>query len=112
MLTTLVDLARADGDWDAAANFQAKLNSLSPTPEGGLQLAKFLLEKGDIEQAETIWNKYAGQKMSIEDMQNNMRQLLLSGESDKMLAMIERALKNSPDDWEVLTVCMQMYYPR
>ena len=110
LLTTLIDLARADGDWDAAANYQTKLNNLSPTPEGGLQLAKFLLEKGDIEQAESIWNKYATQKMSADDMQNNMRQLLLSGETDKVIGLIERALKNSPDDWEVLAVCMQMYY--
>ncbi len=83
---------------------------MSPTPEGGLQLARFLLEKGDIEQAESIWNKYAGQKMSADDMQNNMRQLLLNGEIEKVVGLIERALKNSPDDWEVLTVCMQMYY--
>lgn len=108
LLNTLIELARADGDWDAAANYQTKLNNLSPTPEGGMQLAKFLLEKGDIEQAESIWKKYAGQKMSADDMQNNMRQLLLSGETDKVLGMIDRALKNSPDDWEVLAVCMQM----
>lgn len=110
LLSTLVEMARADGDWDAAAEFQNKLNNLSPTPEGGMQLAKFLLEKGDIAQAESIWNKYAAQKMSNEDLQNNMRQLVSSGETDKVLGMIERAVQHAPDDWEVAAICMQMAY--
>ncbi len=110
LITTLIELARSEGDWEAAANFQTKLNNLTPTPEGNLQLAKFLLEKGDIEQAESIWNKYASQKMSADDIQNNLKQLMFSGETDKALAMIDRALKNSPEDWEILTVCMQLLY--
>ncbi len=108
LLAMMVDLAQADGDWDAAAELQAKLNKLSPTPEGGMQLAKFLLEKGDVEQAESVWKEFARQKMSIADLEANMRQLLLNGETDKTLNMIQRTLEVSPDDWESLTLCMQM----
>ena len=110
LLNRLIELARADDDWEAAASYQTRLNNLSPTPEGGMQLAKFLLEKGDVEQAETIWNKYAAQKMSVEEMQNTLRHLQQSGEIDKVIAMVDRALKNAPDDWETLSVCAQTLY--
>ncbi len=47
--------------------------------------------------------------MSPSDLQSNLKQLLTIGEIDKALGMMERALSSAPDDWEVLTVCMQMY---
>jgi tetratricopeptide (TPR) repeat protein len=106
LLTTLVKLAQAEFDWEAATAFQKRLNEVSPSPEGEYQLSRFLLEQGDIAQAQAIWAKMASNIATTESVSQTIEKLLTRGESDKAIELAEQSLVREPENWELMSVVM------
>lgn len=106
LLSTLIKLAQADYDWEAAVEYQKRLNELAPSPEGEYQLAKFLLETGDSEQAESIWLKVSAEFATPDNLAHTIDHLFNAGEDAHAIAVAEQAVLRDPDNWEVLPIAM------
>lgn len=104
LLGTLVKLAQAEFDWEAAATFQKRLNEVSPTPEGEYQLSRFLLEQGEIAQAQAIWAKMSSSIATTESVSQTIEKLLSRGETDKAVELAEQSLVREPENWELLSI--------
>ncbi len=106
LLSTLIRLAQAEFDWEAAATFQRRLNEVSPTPEGEFQLSRFLLEQGELSQAQAIWAKMSSGMAMTESVSQTLDKLMTRGETDKAVELAEQALVREPENWELMAVVM------
>ena len=110
LLATLVKLAQAEFDWEAATTFQRRLNEVSPSPEGDYQLSRFLLEQGEISQAQAIWAKMSSGFSTTESVSQTIEKLLTRGETDKALELAEQSIVREPENWELLSVVMTAFW--
>ncbi|MBB4006432.1 tetratricopeptide repeat-containing sulfotransferase family protein [Allorhizobium taibaishanense] len=96
----LADLIRADGRWaDAIEQYKAALASGEPTADLYASLADCLKEAGRYEEA----NEAYDQALTLDPHQTDALKdksfrLLMQGEFDLGLALIERAIAAAPDD--------------
>lgn len=106
LLSTLVKLSQAEFDWEAAANFQKRLNEVTPSPEGEYQLSRFLLEQGDVTQAQAIWAKMSSNIATTESVSQTIEKLIARGENDKVVELAEQSLAREPENWELMSIVM------
>ncbi len=110
LLRTMIMLAQGESDWEAAVNYQRQLNEVTPSLEGTLQLARFMLDKGDVSEAEAIWLKLSQGRPSNESVTQTLSTLVERGETEKAVAVIDRILPTMGDNWEGLMTCAYMLY--
>ena len=60
VLNALIQFAVTESDWDSAIRLQRRLNASTPSSEGELRLAKFLIEKGEVDEPLAIWASTTG----------------------------------------------------
>ena len=106
LLATLIKLAQAEFDWEAASTYQKRLNEVAPSPEGDFQLARFYLEQGEISQAQAIWAQLASRVATVENVSQTVEKLISKGESDKAIELAEQSLAREPENWELMTTVM------
>ena len=110
LLGQLVTLSQAEYDFEKAADYQRRLNAASPTPEGEYQLAKFLVELGEVDEAQALWMRLAKQrKKGGSGLQTTIQGFVSKQQWDVALPLLEKALIADSDNWELLTSAMVVY---
>ena len=102
LLLQLSRLAEEDGDLEAAADFQRRTNSVTPSDEGQSRLASLLMKLGDLSEAEALWTRIAGDTANPADIVDAIDQLMDLESIDSARDICDRALLKSPENWEVL----------
>jgi tetratricopeptide (TPR) repeat protein len=110
LLATLVKLAQAEFDWEAAATFQKRLNEVAPSPEGEFQLARFYVEQGELGQAQAIWSQQKGRFSASESLSQSLEKLVAKGERDRAIELAEQAIAREPDNWELSVSVMNLLW--
>ncbi len=102
LLLQLSRLAEEDGDLEAAADFQRRTNSVTPSDEGQSRLASLLMKLGDLSEAEALWTRIAGDTANPADIVDAIDQLMDLESIDSARDICDRVLMKSPENWEVL----------
>lgn len=102
LLQELVRLANSASEYDEAARYQRRILELSPTPENELQLAQILLQSGEVEEAEALWIKLVAAEQDEHRVFKSLDQMILLGKHETALAILEKLLRENPDNWEAL----------
>lgn len=107
LLEQLVDLSKAEYDYETAAEYQKRLVSIAPTPQGEYLLATFLMELGELDQAEGLWQKLTTRRgRGSTDLLTSVNSLISKEQFETAKKLVDRALQKDPDDWELLTPAM------
>ena len=109
LLEELVGLARAEVDFETAAEYQRRLASIAPSPRNQYMLANILLEVGEINQAEALWVKLAQRKSDPAALSKAIAALIQKEQLTTAGALIERTLAQQPNNWEVLSQAMIVF---
>lgn len=107
LLEQLVTLAKAEYDYETAAEYQRRLVSIAPTPQGEYLLATFLMELGELDQAEGLWQKLTSRRgKGSADLLTSVNSLISKEQFETAKKLIDRALQQDPEAWELLTPAM------
>ena len=111
LLEQMVALARAEFDFDSAAEYQRRINSIAPSGQGDYMLATFLLDAGRIDEAESSWMKIASQKVSSASSSTaaleSIDRLLAKDQYEVALALLQKVMPTDPDNWEYFVPAMR-----
>ena len=110
LLEQIVALSKAEYDLESAAEYQRRLNVISPSPQGEYALAGMLADLGQIDEAESVWIKLSardGKSTSVTGAVNN---LISKDQFDSAYKIVEKALAQSPDQWELYAPGMISLY--
>ncbi len=102
LLQQLSTLMEAEGDLDEAAKYQQQLVRLAPGKETETRLALLLTRNGQTEEASAIWQRLTEREEDPEKVLSAIGSLISSGKLETALAVTDRALRERPDDWEML----------
>lgn len=102
LLQQLAKLAESEGDYLSAIKYQEQLNKVAPSREHDLQLANYLLQTGDVEQAGQLTVKVALEEKDPDKLLKSLDNLLQRQQSDQALLLTERLLRDQPRNWEYL----------
>lgn len=102
LLQQLAKLAESEGEYTSAVKYQQQLNKLSPSKEHELQLAHYLAQSGDGDQASQIMVKVALDEKDPERLLKSVDGLLQREQTDQVLQITERLLRDQPRNWEYL----------
>ncbi len=105
LLRTLVNLAQAEGDFDSAARYQAAINKLEPTPDGRMQLARYLFASDDPQASNKAWEELKANELTLEQLQSSLQLVIASNNKLRAQQLVKGVFDNSPDDWQKLAVC-------
>ena len=102
LLQRLVNLAARDNDTTAAAEYQRALNRVAPSREGDSRLARFLIDLGEIEQAEAIWMRLSHGEDAEQQLLSTIDGAMQRGQWETAVKIGERLLADQPNDWETM----------
>ncbi len=106
VLNTLIQISAAEYDWDAAVRYQRQLNTSAPSREGELRLAKFLTEKGEIDEPLAIWTQRSKDSPDAERVTQIAELLIKNRRNDKAVEYAQQALARDPENWEIVAAAM------
>ncbi|MEM7474737.1 MAG: tetratricopeptide repeat protein [Planctomycetota bacterium] len=110
LLEQLVTLSQAEYDYEKATDYQRRLNAASPSPEGEYRLAKFLVELGEVDEAQALWLRLAKQRnKGGNGLQTTISNLMSKGQWDTALPLLEKALIADSENWELMAAAMVGY---
>ncbi|REK10953.1 MAG: hypothetical protein DWQ37_16100 [Planctomycetota bacterium] len=109
LLEQLVALARAEYDFESAADYQRRIVAAAPTPEAEYLLANLLLELGDIDEAEAAWLKLSQRGGHAQALTASIYTLLGKEQYETAAKVLERAMAKDPGNWEILGPAMLAY---
>ena len=109
LLEQLVALARAEYDFDTAAEYQKRLVAVAPSPTAEYQLATLLLENGEIEESEALWLKLSQRKSDPSSFNDAIEALIHKQQFESAAKLIDKAVAAQPNNWEVLAQGMIVY---
>ena len=109
LLAQLVTLARAEFDFETAAEYQKRLVAAAPSPEAEYLLGNILLELGEINEAEVLWLKLSQRSGDPQALSASIYTLLGKEEYATAAKVIEKALARQPSDWELYAPAMVAY---
>lgn len=102
LLQQLSTLLEAEGDLAEAAKYQQQLVRLAPGKESETRLAFLLTRNGQTEEASAIWQRLTEREEEPEKVLRAIDSLISSGKGETALVVTDRALRERPDDWEML----------
>ena len=107
LLEQLVTLSKAEYDFETAAEYQKRLVSIAPTPQGEYLLATFLMELGEVDQAEGLWQKLTSRRgRGAADILTSVNSLITKEQFETAKKLVDRALQKDPENWELLAPAM------
>lgn len=109
LLAQLVTLARAEFDFETAAEYQKRLVAAAPSPEAEFLLGNILLELGEISEAEVLWLKLSQRSGDPQALSASIYTLLGKEEYATAAKVIEKAIARQPSDWELYAPAMITY---
>ena len=101
ILEQIVALSKAEYDLESAAEYQRRLNVISPSPQGEYALAGLLADLGQIDEAESVWIKLSARDGKASSVVNAVNSLITKDQFDSAFKIVEKALAQSPDQWEL-----------
>ena len=101
LLEQIVALSKAEFDLESAAEYQRRLNVVSPSPQGEYALAGLLADLGQIDEAESVWIKLSSRDGKATSVTGAVNSLISKDQFDSAYKIVERALAQSPDQWEL-----------
>ncbi len=110
LLEQLVSLSKTEYDFEAAADYQRRLNAISPSPQGEFALASMLMELGQIDEAEGMWIKLSLRGDKSKSIVDLVDALLQKEQFDTASLLAERALSEQPDNWELFSPAMKSFF--
>ena len=106
LLSQLVALAQSESDYETAAEYQQRLVVAAPTPQNEYRFANFLLELGEVDRAQAMWQKLAQRKNTPNALSASIGTLLGKEEFEVAIGLIERALQDDAEDWESMAAAI------
>ena len=106
LLTQLVALARAESDFESAAEYQKRVVAAAPSPEAEFLLCTILLELGELSDAEALWLKLSQRSGDSQALSATISTLLGKEEYGLAAKVIEKAIARQPSDWELYAPAM------
>lgn len=101
ILEQIVALSKAEYDLESAAEYQRRLNVISPSPQGEYALAGLLADLGQIDEAESVWIKLSSRDGKANTVTGAVNSLIAKEQFDSAYKIVEKALAQSPDQWEL-----------
>ncbi len=102
LLKQLSILAETEGSLGDASKFQRQLNDLAPSEEGTSRLAQLYVKSGDMNEAESLWEKISAEDQDTHRVLQAIDSLLGNAKPEAALTITGRLLRAKPDDWEAL----------
>ncbi len=106
----LVALSKAEFDLESAAEYQRRLNIILPTPQGEYALAGLLADLGQIDEAESVWIKLSSRDSKSISATAAINSLIAKDQFESAYKIAEKALAQSPDQWELYAPAMISLY--
>ena len=106
----LVALSKAEFDLESAAEYQRRLNIISPTPQGEYALAGLLADLGQIDEAESVWIKLSSRDSKSISAAAAINSLIAKDQFESAYKIAEKALAQSPGQWELYAPGMISLY--
>lgn len=102
LLQQLAKLAEAEGDYPSAIKYQERLIKLAPSKEQEMQLAHYLTQSGDNEQAGQLMVKIALDEKDPDKLLKSVDSLLQREQKDEAMMLLERMRRDQPRNWEYM----------
>ena len=106
----IVALSKAEYDLESAAEYQRRLNIISPSPQGEYALAGLLADLGQIDEAESVWIKLSSRDGKATSVTAAINSLIAKDQFESAFKIVEKALAQSPDQWELFAPGMISLY--
>ena len=106
----LVELSQEENDFESAIEYQKRLMAVAPTPQAEVLLASLLNEADEIDDAEAIWMRMGQAKRDTNDIHRSLQTLFENEQFATAKKLIERALQESPNDWELFVPAIEVYF--
>ncbi len=106
----IVALSKAEYDLESAAEYQRRLNIISPSPQGEYALAGMLADLGQIDEAESVWIKLSSRDGKATSVTAAVNSLISKDQFESALKIVEKSLAQSPDQWELFAPGMISLY--
>ena len=102
LLQQLSTLAETEGDLALAVKYQQQLVAITPGKESQLRLAQLLVRTGESDGATEILERLAEEEQDPERLLTALDNLLAHEKRDAVVSIAERALRDQPQNWELL----------
>ena len=106
----LVALSKSEFDLESAAEYQRRLNIISPTPQGEYALASLLSDLGQIDEAESVWMKLSSRDRNSVSVIAAANSLIAKDQFESAAKIVEKSLAQTPDQWELYAPGMISLY--
>lgn len=102
LLRQLARLAEAESDFESAVDFQQRVNDISPSREGRMQLARFYIQSGETESAEDLWLQLVKDEKDPRHILRAVDSLIGGEKFEAAVEITRKLLQDAPGNWEAM----------